>query len=202
MIIKNFKNYLFEKINLQEIKKHIINTIIKTIDKYDLPYFLLGTEVTVDNQDYYINSFNKKGDTFFLDFDIKAENIKANIVKLNTKLLIAIWEDIEKNNRLEPEYLLETLQGGYLKSFKAILIKTKRPIKFDSYIFNEFYANNNEGILKTYNFQNLLFRTHPEAALSFLESDTKILPTIISKYNLQEIVDDYEMKQNAKKFNI
>lgn len=202
MIIKNFKNYLFEKINLQEIKKHIINTIIKTIDKYDLPYFLLGTEITVDYQDYYINSFNKKGDTFFLDFDIKAENIKANIVKLNTKLLIAIWEDIEENNRLEPEYLLETLQGGYLKSFKAILIKTKRPIKFDSYIFNEFYANNNEGILKTYNFQNLLFRTHPEAALSFLESDTKILPTIISKYNLQEIVDDYEMRQNAKKFNI
>jgi len=202
MIIKNFKNYLFEKINLQEIKKHIINTIIKTIDKYDLPYFLLGTKITVDNQDYYINSFNKKGDTFFLDFDIEAENKNVNIVKLNTKLLIAIWEDIKENNRLEPEYLLETLQGGYLKSFKAILIKTKRPIKFDSYIFNEFYANNNEDILKTYNFQNFLFRTHPEAALSFLESDTKILPTIISKYNLQEIVDDYEMRQNAKKFNI
>lgn len=68
MIIKNFKNYLFEKINLQEIKKHIINTIIKTIDKYDLPYFLLGTEITVDYQDYYINSFNKKGDTFFFRF--------------------------------------------------------------------------------------------------------------------------------------
>lgn len=197
-MITKFK--IFESISTNEIIKKIQDVIYN----YDLEYFLIGNDI----HNYYINSFNRREDGIYLDYDYYSDSYHKTINKfekidnLSPSLLSYIWYDITKNNRLDPAYLLETI-GDNVKGFKTILKKTKEKIDFDnSEIFIMFYERNIENELMKKDFQNILFKTHPEALESFLASDTKILPEIVKKYNLGEAVEDYYARKNSEKYNL
>lgn len=203
MIIK-FERYINEANDYDISTYRIITNITNIIKKYNLEYFLIGNDI----DDYYINSFNKRDDGIYLDYEIYSNdksrasyNEFEKIENLPSDLLYKIWEDIQKNHRIDPEDLLENI-GYNILGFKTILKKTKEKINFNTLIFEMFYERGIEDELMKKDLQDVLFKTHPEAVLSFLESDTKILPSIIKKYNLTDAVEDFYAKKNAEKYNL
>lgn len=204
--IKQFESYLDD---INNIKNKIINDIKELFEKYTkLEYFFIGQEITVDDTDYFITSFNKnKLNEICLDYDIynnkiASTNKQEKLQNLQIMLLVSIWDDIEKNNRMDPSYLLEQVQGD-AECFIDIITNYKNTIKFSTWMFDLFYENSEEKELEKLKFQNVLFKHHPEATVSFLESNTKILPSILKKYpKVKKLYDEYFFQKDIKNFNL
>lgn len=207
-MIKNFKLYVAESYAsyFEQEKKKIIERIKTLIIKYNLEYILIYTEIEVDNDiACYVNSFNNTIDSVYLDYESHDLQVKfEKIENLSPLLLMKIWDHIEKHNLTDPAALLESLQGENVDAFKTILKKTKQKINFNPWIFELFWEAGNEKELDNeLYFQDILFKTHPEAVESFLEAGAEILPEIVKRYpNIEERIENYNMKKNSKKYNL
>lgn len=220
-MIKEFKKFINENYaGYFLLEKEKINKKIKQLfKKYDLPYILISNEI----DDYQINSFNKINDDIFLDYEYYYKDINGKwhsyvkhekIEDVKPTLLMIIWDFIEEKELLDPAVLLESLQGDHIESFKKILKVTKNKINFTSWIWELFSESDNQKELKRGNFQELLFKTHPEAVESFLtasdelasrgyDTGVKIQPYIINKYpEVKERVNEYNIKKDSKKYNL
>lgn len=210
-MIKSFNLYVDENYAsyFEQEKKKIIEKIKRIITKYNLEYFLISNEIEIDKDlTYFVDSFNKRDNDIFINFELYfqnhfTENDSKKVENLSPILLMKIWDFVEEKGFTNPDYILETLQGANIDAFKAVLNKTKNEINFNPWIFELFWEAGNEKELDKLDFQNILFKTHPEAVESFLEAGSKILPSIIKKYpNIEERIENYNMKKNSKKYNL
>jgi hypothetical protein len=213
-LITKFNQYILEKNNAGVSINSIITKITRFMNKYKLKYFLIGNEIKIDRFSFYIacfeksNEYDAKGEIYLdyeysLDTGYSINGRKDPIDKLPSNLLSGVFDDIKKNNRMTPEYLLETTDGD-INILKKVLRYTKEEIDFTPWHFDILYESGREEELMEELFQSLLLKTHPEAIEVFLSNkDVYFLPSVVNMFpHLKDRIEDMMLKRESEKYNL
>lgn len=197
-MIKTFETYEDSK------KIEIINKFILYMNKYEINKFYIG--LPLNNNEANINLIHKtKENKFKLRYTL-IDNYNyieydEELYHLTYSFINSIYE-LCKNQSGRIEYQLSHTD---FDNFINILKNCKRNIKFNEKMFVSNKMND-------FKFQNILFKTHPEAYNVFLDKcfnsnlyiHLYIHPDILIKYD-DLLGDYYEQKlqeQKVKKYNL
>jgi len=217
---KVFEGYVDDKIlALKELKK-----IIDFMEKYKMQHFEVGNEY---KGLYHFEYIEKTNDGYIIEYidytqdkqgyyhgkDIKQirSYINCGLLELPNKVIDALMETI--SDRWNIEYHLEMITGD-VDEFLNIIKIYKEPIEFNTWMMSLFIENDQQDNVNNFEFQNILFSTHPEAFDSFMDEcvdgkhrakshnfePLKLDPKIKTKYN--NLFDKWNMKHQSKKFNL
>lgn len=211
-MLKTYENYLND--NFKEIKNKYskLLKIVNFIEKYNLKDFIISAE----EGDYMFAGIYIKNGKYFLDYeyyyDNKSIQKKTELSKLDNDVVDNLLKACEENDRFDIETHLE-MGITDIDTFITILKKYKKPIKFTQWMISLLLEYNLENEANKFEFQDILFDTHPESFEIFMDEcidsqrrskgewePLRLAPGIKEKY--KNLYDKYELKQNAKKFNV
>jgi len=211
--LKTFESYLSDKMKNVQDKFNKLKKIIDFINKYKLEYFIISTESN-DNMFEEISK-NEDGDYYLTYNSYEGKKETSHETEIS-QLPYAVVDDLiatcEKTYRFTVEFALES--SGNINMFINILKNYKEPIKFTGWMFSMLIENDLQAKSNTFNFQDLLFSTHPESFNIFMDEliesvelskgkdwePLKIAPGIEKKY--KNLFDDYEVYKSSKKYNL
>ena len=203
---------IYEKNNYNKLyeREDIINFIKTNMNKYNLDFLILNIDVSIYyDYDYYLNSIEKRGNDIYLvyeEYNINLDKyIQKNFYELPDIFILKVYNIIKANNLFKPSNLLEMIDGKikYFHSFIEILKNTKGKIDFNTAIFSSFDTIEGIDMLNSIEFQEILFKYHPEAIDSFLNANFEVHKEIRKKYpKIDKEVEKYNIKKNMQKYNV
>lgn len=184
---------LYEDYNalIDEAKKELIEKMMSFIKKYDFERLFLN----IEENDKFYNILDKGGFLNYEDYKTTESEIVINIKNLNVSFLKEMYESCDEGQVFTVERVLE--MSANIDEFKSILKNTKEPIEFNAWMFGVYIESDKQDEINNYDFQKLLFETHPESISVFLEeikSNMKILKEN-PKLNWEPIKLDDKIKE-------
>jgi len=217
MKLKTFEGYIDKKI--KSLKK--IKEIVDFIEKYELKYFVVAMDMEDDG--YMFEDIRKDNGVYkleFYDYNVtlhysKVQARLVDLLNLSDVVVDSLYKCCKEYQRFTIEFHLETGIDS-VESFINILKKHKKEIEFTSWMFGMMLENEHD--ISDYKFQDVLFKTHPEAYKPFIDEifdglkrsdDGKgygltIHPKIKTKY--KGLLGDYyhqkEVEHESGKYNM
>jgi len=209
-IVKTFEGYIDDKIkSLKKLKK-----FIDFMEKYKLKYFTIGNTDPDENYQFeYIEKTDDGYDIEYVDYTQGEEKeVKCELLELSNKVVDALFTTCDDGHRFTIEYHLEIIAGN-IDEFITVLKTYKKPIEFSTWIFSQIIENDEQERANSFEFQNILFSTHPEAYKTFIDEcfdirgdyePLKVHPKILKKYKnlLGEYYHKKEVEYEAGKYNL
>jgi len=214
--LKTYENYLKDK--LESLKKLV--KVVSFMEKNKLTTFIMAFET---NGGILFNDITKKDDgKYYLEYEsgygpigpsgrrkVLTHVEELSVVPDNViEDLMKNWEDISSIERL--------LELGFsdIQSLINIYKANKKPIKFNTWMFGMLVESDLQKEANKFEFQNVLFSTHPEAFEVFADEcqdglerskeynfePLKLHPR--TKIKFKKLYDNWILKQNAKKYNL
>ena len=186
-----------------------LKKLVDFIEKYDFKTFVIAMEHNgIQFEDI---SKDKYGD-YILEYVIGEKTIKQSLIDLSDDIIDDLIECCEQYGRFEVESHLEI--GIGIDPFIKILKKHKEPIKFNGWMFGMIIESDLQDKVNSFEFQNILFSTHPEAFTSFMDEyleekerakkyhfdPLEIAPGIEKKF--KKLFDDYKTTKDSEKYNL
>lgn len=218
-IVKTFEGYIDDKIkSLKKLKK-----FIDFMEKYKLKYFTIGNTDPDENYQFeYIEKTSDGYDIEYIDYTqeeqvvlrgkrYKEKEVKCGLLELPNKVVDALMKACG-DVRFTIEYHLEMIAGN-IDEFITVLKIHKKPIEFSTWIFGQILENDEQERGNSFEFQDILFSTHPEAYKTFIDEcfdirgdyePLKVHPKILKKYKnlLGEYYHKKEVEYEAGKYNL
>jgi hypothetical protein len=194
-----------------------IDTFINFMKQYKL------TEIIIDSEldKYIINSikFNKRYDKYVLNYQaINRPYIEVELSSLSSSFIDNLYVLCKTEDLFNIENQLNSTSIDF-DNFVNILKNCKEKINFNKDMFTSLCDSGWVEDINKFNFQDILFSTHPESYKPFLDEcflhleyknddptleEMVLHPKILIKYN--SLLGDYYkqklMEQKAKKYNI
>lgn len=204
-MIKLFEDYIdnYDKINV----------FINFMEKYKITELVIDCEL--DN--YFINNinFNKRYKKYVLNYkNNRNPYIEVELSNLSSSFIDNLYVLCKTEDLFNIENQLNSTSIDFY-NFVNILKNYKEKINFNKDMFTSLYESGCVEYINKFNFQDILFSTHPESYKTFLDvcffhlkykKDDKMVlhPKILIKYNslLGEYYKQKLMEQKAKKYNI
>ncbi|MCF7866771.1 hypothetical protein K9M18_05035 [Candidatus Woesearchaeota archaeon] len=213
--LKTFEGYIDDKIkSLKKLKK-----FIDFMEKYKLKYFTIGD--TDPDENYQFEYIEKTSDGYEIEYvdytQGDSKDITCGLLELPNNVVDALFVTCDDGHRFTIEYHLEMIAGN-IDEFIEVLKIHKEPIKFSTWIFGLILENDQQERGNSFEFQDILFSTHPEAYKSFIDEcfdslvrskkhnfePLKVNPKILKKYKnlLGEYYHKKQVEYEAGKYNL
>jgi hypothetical protein len=200
-MIKLFEDY----IDVYEIDK--INTFISFMEKYKISEFIINSDLN----NKFINSikFNKRYKKYVLNYQNNNKPYcEVELLSLSSSFINDLYDLCKTEDLFNIENQLNSTSIDF-DNFVNILKNCKEKINFNKDMFITLCDNGFVEDINKFDFQDILFSTHPESYKSFLDECFPTLeiilhPKILIKY--KSLLGDYYkqkfIEQKAKKYNI
>jgi len=212
--LKTYESYLSDKMKLIRDKFTKLKKILDFMNKYKLPFFVVAMETP--NGDFMFEEIHKEGDNYYLlyeDYRDNSKQVSIELTQLDNDVVDELLDVCEKYYRFTIEYHLETGLSSDIENYIRVYKTHKEPIKFTQWMFSQLLEQELQDDANGYKFQDILFSTHPEAFDAFMDEcidsekrskgefePLKLHPKIKLKY--KNLLDDYIIKQDGKKYNL
>jgi len=210
--IKTYEGYLSDKMKVIKDKFNKLKNLVDFIEKYQLQHFGISAE----SPNFLFEYIVKEEDGFYIEYESydsnnKSKSNKVELTELSNDVIDELLDLCENDDILDIERHME-MGLSNIQEWERILKNHKEPIKFSEWMFGMILENDYQKDANTFKFQDLLFKTHPEAFVAFMDEcidsqerttgfeALRIAQGIEKKY--KSLFDDYKTLKDSEKYNI